>query len=152
MVRPAFVIHSLLQAKAALAAAAERGAAVALLSAPGAAAYAGAGWFDAVARAAKAAQPDADMIAILDCSDRADLVQAAFRQGLGHAIFRGEAGVARRLRDIARQRGATLLTRRPPALDLEHAADPRAACRAWLDRGLHAHKGRGQAARRAGLK
>jgi hypothetical protein len=128
----AIVIHSLAHARAALAAAAQGGESLILLSAPHAATYAGAGWFDAVTRAAAAAQPEAKFTAVLDCGDRADLAQAALRQGLRHICYRGHRDVAARLADIAAQLGATLHTRRPAALDLLDAADPLAACRAYL--------------------
>jgi len=69
---------------------------------------------------------------VLDCDDRADLVQAALRQGLTHVCFRGSRAVAARLADIARQYGATLHRKRPRALDLLYCDDPPAACRAWF--------------------
>jgi len=128
----AVVIHELAHARAALAAAAELGVAVELWSAAGAAAYAGAGWFGAILRAAGNQVPSAVFIGVLDCDDRADLVQAALRQGLKHVCFRGSNAVAARLADIARQRGAALRRRRPRALDLCAHADAEAACRAWL--------------------
>src|SRR5262245_34246163 len=77
--RQIFVVHSLSQARAAISAAAARDSAVTLLSAPGAAAYAGAAWFSAVVKTARESQPRVDVLAILDCGARADLVQAAFR-------------------------------------------------------------------------
>jgi hypothetical protein len=69
---------------------------------------------------------------VLDCDDRADLAQAALRQGLTHVCFRGAQAVAVRLADIARQYGATLHRKRPRALDLLYTDDPLAACRGWL--------------------
>ena len=130
----AVVIHELAHARAALAAAAELGVAVELWSAPGAAAYAGAGWFDAVMRAARNRLPAAVFIGVLDCDDRADLVQGALRQGLKHVCFRGSKAVAIRLSDIASHYGATLHRKLPRALDLcdRADADADAACRAWL--------------------
>ena len=128
----AVVIHELAHARAALAAAAALGVPVELWSAPAAAAYAGAGWFDAVLRTAGNRAPAAVFIGVLDCDDRADLVQAALRQGLTHVYFRGANAVAARLADIARQGGATLYRKRPRALDLCDRADAEAACRAWL--------------------
>jgi len=138
----AFIVHSLSQAKAAVAAAVEHNSAVTLLSAPGAAAYGGAGWFAAVIRAARELRPGADVLGILDCGSRADLVQAAFRQGLTQVVFRGDVRLLRPLRDIARQQGGMILRRRPAACDLRHADDPEAACRAWLDRPAHLKKRR----------
>lgn len=128
----AIIIHELADATAALAVAAELGRPVTLMSARGGAASVGAGWFDAVVREARAAFPDAPASAILDCADRADLVQAALRQGLKEIAFRGPAAMADRLADIARQQGAVLHRRLPPALDLFGVSDRRAACRAWL--------------------
>ena len=132
MKRVFFTVHSLSQAKAAVAAAAERNLAVTLLSAPGAAAFGGAGWFAALIRAARESRPGADVAAILDCGPRADLVQAAFREELKQVIFTGDARQLRPLRDIARQWQAEILRRRPEACDLRHAADPDSVCRTWL--------------------
>ena len=133
MKRAFFVVHSLSQAKAAVSAAAARNLALTLLSAPGAAAFAGAGWFAAVIRKARELRPDMDIAAILDCGPRADLVQAAFREKLTQVVFTGDARQVRPLRDIARQWQAEILRRRPKACDLRHAADPAALCNAWLD-------------------
>ncbi len=126
------IIHSLDHARAALAAAAALDLPVTLLSASGAAAYAGAGWFDAVLRQAAAAVPSANFTAVLDCGDRADLVQAALRQGLRNVAYAGPKELARRLADIAGAQGATLHLARPEALDLRDVADPERACRDWL--------------------
>jgi hypothetical protein len=128
----AVVVHELAHARAAVAAAAALGKAVELWSAPGAAAAAGAGWFDAVIRLAVDGQAGVRVTAVLDCHDRADLVQAALRQGLPHVYYGGSAAVARRLADIAGQRGATLHRKRPPALDLLYCDNVEAACRRWL--------------------
>jgi hypothetical protein len=128
----AVIIHELSHARAALAAAAELQVPIALWSAPGAAAYAGAGWFDALFRLATAGLAGVDAVAVLDCADRADLVQAALRQGLRHVCYRGSRSVAVRLADIAGQYGATLHRKMPLALDLLDSPDPLAACRDWL--------------------
>lgn len=148
MKRAFFVVHSLSQAKAAVSAAAARNLALTLLSAPGAAAFAGAGWFAAVIRNARESRPDMDIAAILDCGPRADLVQAAFREGLKQVIFTGDARQLRPLRDIARQWQAEILRRRPKACDLRHAADPSAVCNAWLDAGADLKKRRPRAIQR----
>jgi hypothetical protein len=128
----AVVIHELAHARAALAAAAALGRPVELWSAPAAAASAGAGWFQAVIRLALDGRSVAGVTAVLDCGDRADLVQAALRQGLLHVCYSGPVGVARPLADIAGQLGATLHRRRPPALDLLYCDNAEAACRTWL--------------------
>jgi hypothetical protein len=127
-----FIIHEHAHARAALQAAVAADAQIGLWSAPGAALYAGAGWFDAMIHRAAKETPEARFIAVLDCADRADLAQAALRQGLTQICYRGTPAVARRLSDIARQYGATLHRKMPLALDLLHVDDPLAACRAWL--------------------
>jgi hypothetical protein len=78
--------------------------------------------------------PEVQVTAILDCGARADLAQAALRQGLVDICFRGPAAVARKLAEIAARRGARLHRRLPQALDLTGVADPEAACRAWLSK------------------
>ena len=129
----AVVIHSLAHAKAALAAAAAEGVAVELWSAEGAAAYAGAGWFKAVLEAARREVPGARFTAVLDCADLPGYALGAFRIGIEAVCFRGAAKIAAKLADIAAQEGRRCLRRRPRrALDLGHAADPLAACQAWL--------------------
>ncbi len=128
----AVIIHELAHARAALDAADELNATVELWSAPGAAAYAGAGWFEAIIRLACGGRERENLVAVLDCADRADLAQAAWRQGLKHVCFRGRNDVAKRLADIAEQLGGRLHRRRPAALDLLYCDDPPAACRAWL--------------------
>jgi delta 1-pyrroline-5-carboxylate dehydrogenase len=114
---PAITIHSLGHAIAALKAAAGRP--VALLSAPDAGGYAGAGWFRALADAARNAVPQACFTAYLDCGDEAGSALSALRAAVGGVVFTGGTEVARRLADIAREQGTHLATARPTgALDL----------------------------------
>ena len=96
---------------------------LAILSAPDGALTAGIGWFDAILRAARIHAPGADLIGILDCGNRADLVQMAWRQGIEAAVYQGPAGVADRLDGIARRAGRTLLRRRPRAIEIDDPAD-----------------------------
>lgn len=130
----AVAVHSLAHARAAVAAAAELGVPVTLISAPGAAAYTGAPWFREVVAAARAEHPEAAVDCILDCGTRAGDVMAALRAGVPAVIFTGRKDVAARLAAIAEARGARLVTRRPRALDLLDEGEPEAACRAWLGR------------------
>ncbi|MBP2310855.1 hypothetical protein [Azospirillum soli] len=128
-------IHGLTEARAACAAAAELGVPVLLVSAPAASAHAGALWFrDVVARAA-AGFPNVAVTAVLDCADRAGDAQGALSAGVTTVLFTGRAEVAERLADIARARGATLLTGLAPALELRGARDPDVVCREWLSGG-----------------
>jgi hypothetical protein len=119
---PVIIIHSLAHAVAALSAAAEAGRPATLSSAPGAGIYAGPGWFGSLVAAARAAVPAAQCAVLLDCGDDAGAAQAAIRAGIEGIVFTGRADVAERLADIARQRGARLLTERPAAA-LDLAAD-----------------------------
>ena len=128
----AVVVHDLGQAEAALAAAAALKQPIAIWSTPDAALRAGVGWFAAVARQASAAEPKAKAAFILDCGDRADLVQDAFREGLSDACFTGRPAVAARLADIARKSKARLHLKRARALDLASPRDIAAALVALL--------------------
>jgi hypothetical protein len=116
---PVVVVHALAHAVAALTAAARCGRPVALMSAVDAGIGGGPGWWRELVAAARRAAPAARATAALDCGDDAGAAQAALRAGVEVVIFTGCAQTARRLADIARQRGATLVTERPPAaLDL----------------------------------
>ena len=105
---------------------------VAIWSAPRAALELGVGWFAALVRRARESEPRACSVFVLDCGDRADLVQDAFREGLGDACFTGRAAVAARLADIARKSRARLHRKRPRALDLAALRDPAGALKAFL--------------------
>ena len=102
---PAVVVHGLADAKAALA----PGRPTLLLSAPGAASYAGAGWWRATMAAAGATW-DA-----LDCADEAGRALEALAAGCRIIVLHpcpAFASVA------ARAGNATVLPARPQALDL----------------------------------
>ena len=127
------IIHSLADARAALAAAQELGVPVVLATAVGAGGYAGAMWFNAVIEAARADFPSVPVVTILDCSGEAGTVLNALRHGLKRVRFSGGAAALKRLRDIAGQLDAEIETGKPPpALDLLHERDPDAACRRYL--------------------
>ena len=102
---PAVVVHGIEEARLALA----PGHPVLLLSAPGAAAYAGAGWWRALIHAADTRQPDA-----LDCADEPGRALEALATGCRILILHPCPAFA-----TIRQRAphALLLTERPPALD-----------------------------------
>ena len=135
----AIVIHGLAHAAAALAAAAELGVKVTLLSAPGAAGYVGPGWFRAVIEQARAVYPDADVTAVLDCGDMPGHALAALRDGVAAIRFSGDT--ADKIADIAAQYGALVIAERPEALDLAEVERSRRdlgrACREWLE--THGH-------------
>jgi delta 1-pyrroline-5-carboxylate dehydrogenase len=113
------VVHSLVQAIAALTAASRAGRSVLLTSAPGAGSYVGPGWFGALVAAAREAVPDAHFSILLDCGDDVGAALAAIRSEIEGVVFTGRADVARRLADIALQHGVQFVSDRPaPALDL----------------------------------
>lgn len=136
---PAIVFHSLAHAEAALAAAAELGAPVTLISAPSAAGYAGPGWFRSVIEQACAAHPGVEVTAVLDCGDMSGHALAALREGVAAVRFSGDT--VDKIADIAAQYGARVIAERPEALDLagveRKGYDLTRACREWLER--HGH-------------
>jgi hypothetical protein len=109
---PAFIVHSLAHAIAALSAAAEAGREVILASAPDAGIYAGPGWFKALIDAAREAVPTAGFSALLDCGDDAGAAQGAIRAGIDGIVFTGREDVAERLAAIAAARDCRVLTAR----------------------------------------
>lgn len=128
------VIHGIDHARAACAAARELDVAVHLVSAPGAASYAGPAWFRELIAAIRAEYPDADIAATLDCGDAPGHALAALRAGVGTIRFTGPKRVRDKIAAIAAELGATLETGSARALDLAGAADAEHACLDWLSR------------------
>lgn len=110
---PVIVVHSLVQAIAALTAATRAGRAVVLASAPDAGGYVGPGWFGALVVTARQAAPEARFSAFFDCGDNVGAALAAIRARLEGVVFTGRPDVAGRLADIARQDGVRFETSRP---------------------------------------
>lgn len=137
MDRP-IVIHSLAHARAALGAAVALRRPIMLASAPGAAGYAGVGWFGELIAAAQAEFPDVELTAVLDCGDAAGHVMEAVRWCAVATRprlvlrFTGDQALERKLRDIAEASGLRLIRDLLPALDLAKVADAASACRARL--------------------
>ncbi len=128
-----FTIHGPEHLRAALAAGASSGRPVVALSAEGAAAYAGAGWFKALAEHGAADFPDVPLTAILDCGDRAGDALAALNAGVLHIVFNGHPKATASLAAIADGLGATVHAGRPESCDLLNAADPEYAARRWCE-------------------
>ncbi len=118
---PAIIIHGPDHARLALAPARP----VTLLSAPGAALYAGCLWWRALIAAAQTDQPD-----VLDCADAPGRALEALATGCKIIVLRPVPAWPS-VADRAAQYGATLLQSAPDALDL---AQPGAArlIAAWL--------------------
>lgn len=130
--RKAITVHSLRQARAAAAAAADTGLPVLLLSAPSAAASTGPAWFGAVVARAAADYPEASIDTMLDCGAMPGYALAALRHGWKAICYDGPSFHA--ISDIARQTGATVRRTRPTSLDpdgIENNAFAD-ACRQWL--------------------
>ena len=119
---PSVVVHDLAQAKAALGA----GLAVTLLSAPGAASFAGAGWWRALVAQARAAHPDTPCQDVLDCADAPGHAMAAIRLGQQILVLDPACPAFNRIAALA-----TVLPVRPPALDLATRGAARHLA-AWL--------------------
>ncbi len=124
---PAVVVHGFGQARTAMLA----GPAVTLLSSQGAALFAGAGWWKALAAAARASAPGCEMVDLLDCADAPGRAMEALRIGLRGIVLDPACPAFAAVQDVALQCGARLLSSRPAALDLaEPGAERRLA--AWL--------------------
>jgi hypothetical protein len=120
---PAIVVHGLDQARAAM----RPGLPVTLLSARGAALYAGCGWWRALMEASGAVHH------ILDCADAPGRAMEALRIGQQTVILDAACPAFAAVAAAAATLGARVLAERPEALDLaERGAARRLA--AWLDR------------------
>lgn len=131
-VRAAFMVHGWPQARAACAAASGAGAALTLVSAPNCASTAGVGWFQALVDKARVDYPDLDIVGVLLCGDAAGRALQAMAHGVRHLVVDPNCPALERLRDIASQRGACLMTAPPDSANLGLTADPDAASRAAL--------------------
>ncbi len=124
---PSVIVHGLEMARAAL----RPGRPVTLLSAEGAAAYAGVGWWQALVRAAAHAFPQTDMQDILDCGFSPGRALEALRLGQTRLVLRADPPVWADIAERSTALGGVLLAEAPPALDLsEHGAVRR--LEAWL--------------------
>jgi hypothetical protein len=112
---PVICVYTLAHAVGALRAAARRRCRIVLASPPGAGISLGPGWFGGLVAAARAAVPDAECSAILDCGEQAGAALAAIRANIENVAFTGRDDVGRRLADIARRQGVGLISERPEA-------------------------------------
>jgi len=126
---PVLIVHDREHAIAALRAAREAGVRVRLATAPGAAAYAGAGYLAAVIAAAAAAVPEAGFEAVIDCGEDAGHALAALRAGW-RLIRSGRAAALAPIAEAACARVVEAIE--GPACDLLDAEDALAAARAHL--------------------
>ncbi|MCW3477425.1 hypothetical protein [Limobrevibacterium gyesilva] len=117
---PAIIVHGLDHARTAL----RPGLPVTLLSAPGAALYAGCGWWRALVAAARMEFPGTQGTDLLDCGDAPGRAMAALRIGQRGLILDPACPAFPAVAAAAGTLGATVLPHRPASLDL---AQPGAA-------------------------
>ena len=111
---PAVMIHRIEDARAALA----PGLPVTLLSGPGAAIYAGCGFWRALIGLCRAEHPVVYAPDILDCGDASGYAIAALRVGQPALVLSSAAPGRGAVAAIAAEMDAVVLQMRPPALDL----------------------------------
>ena len=83
----ATVVHSLAEARRAMASARKTGRAITLLSARGAALFAGCLWWREMIAIVRDEYPDVAMVDVLDCADDTAQAWAAVRIGLRHLVL-----------------------------------------------------------------
>ena len=135
MQQPVIIVHSFAHARAALTAAVAQSRSIVFLSAPDAGMQSGPAWFHTMIEQAKDAVPGAeriDVTEVLDCGDMPGTAMAALRYGFTRICFTGAEKPLEKLRDIAEQKQAVIMTERPDGLDLLGIADPKTCCRDWL--------------------
>jgi hypothetical protein len=114
IIHPAVIVHGLTDAKTALA----PGLPVTLLSAPGAAQFAGCLWWREIVSAACAGCPNTVVIDILDCADASGMAMGALRSGVFRLVLWPEAPGWASVAAIAERQGGFVLRGAPEALDL----------------------------------
>lgn len=124
---PAVTVHDLAQAMAALA----PGHPVTLLSGPGAAGYAGYGWWRALVNAARLRHPQTPAYDILDCADAAGRALEALRIGQKALVLWPDCSAYEAVSAAACECGAIVLAERPVSLDLARPGAARLLA-AWL--------------------
>ena len=127
------VVHGAGDVGLVLSAVLARGRGATLLSAPGAALFAGAGWWRALVAHGRAGWPGAVFDDVLDCADAPGRVLEALRHGQRAMVLDPGCAAGAAMQALARHEGAVLLDRRPDALDLaERGAGRR--LEGWLAR------------------
>jgi hypothetical protein len=109
------IVHSLGEATAALAEGQAQGRGVTLISAPGAALYAGCGWWRALVEAARSTHPMVPCTDILDCADGTGQALAALRIGLTRLVLWPDAPGRAAVVCIAESFGGFVLPAPPAA-------------------------------------
>jgi len=131
MDRPAILVADLEGALAAAKAAAAARIPIYLLSERDGSLVAGVGWYFGLLRAINRRAPGGRVTFIVDCGNRPDHAQAAFRLGMD-VVFRGPERIAIKLASIAEKSQRILLQRRPRPLPVADSRDPAAIAEALL--------------------
>jgi len=118
---PAVIVHSLAHARAVLV----LGQPVTLLSAHGAALYAGAAWWLALVKRAHLENSAVPLEDILDCADASGLALSALRLGQRIIVLEPAAPGCASVAAIAASLGCEVLTHRPAALDMSVPGEAR---------------------------
>jgi hypothetical protein len=127
IVYPAVIVHGVQDAKAALA----PGLPVTLLSAPGAAMFAGCLWWREIIVLACTSCEHSEVIDILDCADASGMAMGALRSGVRRLILWPDAPGWGAVAAIAEGQGGFVLPQAPAALDLAQRNAAR-RLQAWL--------------------
>jgi hypothetical protein len=118
---PAVVIHGLADARIVLAI----GLPVTLLSARGAALFAGSAWWRALVSKARDEHPDVAIDDILDCADASGLALSALRLGQRSLILEAAAPGWSAVAAIATSLGGEVLAHRPASIDMRNPGESR---------------------------
>jgi hypothetical protein len=132
IVYPAVIVHGVEDAKVALA----PGLPVTLLSAPGAAMFAGCLWWREIIVLACASRQHTEVIDILDCADASGMAMGALRSGVRRLVLWPHAPGWGAVAAIAEGQGGFVLTQAPAALDLSQRNAVR-RLHAWLQGSGH---------------
>ncbi len=130
---PLIVFHSLADALAALAAAEKSGRRIVLITAPGAAGYAGVGWFLEVVAHIEHHRQQARIECVLDCGTEPGLALAAIRSGVKMLRVVCENRFQENIAGIAADHDVDLFEPSGPVLDLQFSDDAETACCDWID-------------------
>ncbi len=128
----AVIVHNLAHARAALSAAGTLGVPVVLISAAGAAAYAGACYFLEFTGRAMAEHPEAKARTVLDCGTEPGLALGALSAGCPAIRYTGPRASRLKIADIAARSRARVDNSRYRVLDLLDVEDARTAAYEWL--------------------
>ncbi len=110
---------------------------VTLLSAPGAALFAGCLWWRELVRAAEAEFPRTPVTDVLDCADASGLAMGAVRSGVCRLVLWPGAPGWQAVRLVAEREAGFVLPQAPDALDMA-ARNARRRLHEWLhDRRPH---------------